>query len=193
MQLKWLNPSPTRVRYISVRSGKGHKTGLLIGTVAVSGEDDEISSRGATLNRNSEASKPGDLLRSEMEEINNWARLGAQLYFGWFAVVLTFNALGVGWLFTHNETLPRFARMVFLIFIGFDLLGIIVTYFVRKHMLDSDLRIKELIGSMTQHQVEARQLRPRSPVPRAAINTVFAFTSAGLLIFLLFWLTLFLL
>jgi hypothetical protein len=134
------------------------------------------------------------LLLKETEEINNWARLGAQLYFGWFAVVLIFNGLGAGWLFTHNDTLPRFARLIFLIFIGFDAMGAAVTYFIRKHMLDCDLRISELIWTLTQHQVvEGPQLRPRSPVPRRAINTVFVFTGATLFMFLLFWVTLFLL
>src|SRR2546430_10361876 len=92
--------------------------------------------------RNTEAAKQEALLLKEMEETNNWARLGAQLYFGWFALQFTVNGIAIGWL-TQSAIKPPFNRLVFAIFIGWNLMGTITTFFIRKHILDCDSRITE--------------------------------------------------
>jgi|SRR6266850_1721498 len=135
-----------------------------------------------------DAVKPTALLLKEMEEINNWVRLGVQLYFGWFALQFTVNGVATGWIFTYKGTMPSFARFVFLIFIGWNLMGTITTFYFHKHILDCDQRIRDIIDVLTrQHLTEAANFKPRSPIPREAINTVFFLCAATMLMSLVFW------
>jgi hypothetical protein len=132
------------------------------------------------------------LLQKEMDEINTWARLGAQLYFGWFALQFTVNGLVMNWLFTHTGAMPPFAGLIFGALIGWNLMGTIACILIRKHMLDCDLRIEAVMQRLTQHHVtEDPGFRPRSPVPRQAINTVCVFTATPLLMLTFFWTVLF--
>ena len=141
--------------------------------------------------RNAEAVKQGALLLKEMEEANNWARLGAQLYFGWFALLLTANALATGWLFARNSPMPAFTPLVFGVFVVLNLMGTIVTYRIRTNLLDSDRRIKEVIETVSQHHLaEYPWSEPQSPVPLQAIDTAFGFTATALAMLVLFWLAL---
>jgi hypothetical protein len=145
--------------------------------------------------RKSEADKQADkqdaLLVKEVDETNNWARLGAQLYFGWFTLMLTVNGLATGWLFTNRGRVPPFARLIFLIFVVLNLMGTIVTILLRKHMLESDRRIQDVLtGLLRDHQRGDHFFAPQSPMPRQAINTVFFFTGAALFMLLLFWIIL---
>ena len=127
------------------------------------------------------------LLTKEMEETNDWARLGSQLYFGWFTLLLTVNGLAIGWLFTSKITTPQFlARLVFCAFAGLDVLGTIATYRIRQHLYDSHHRITELITELTQHRV-IQGTAPQSPVPLGAIKTGLGFTGLGLIVLTFFW------
>lgn len=128
------------------------------------------------------------LLFKEMEETNNWARLGAQLYFGWFTLLLTANGLATGWLFTRDRSMPPLAFLVFLVFIALNLMGIIATSRIRRHLLEAHHRIEEVIGTLTQHCVNGDHgFKHQSPVPLNAINAAFGFTSAALVMLMLFW------
>src|ERR1700730_8089321 len=93
--------------------------------------------------RDAEVVTPVALLVKEMEEINNWARLAFQMYFGWFALQFTVNGVAMGWLFTNKGPMPTFARLVFAILLGWNLMGTITTLVIRKHILDCDSRIRE--------------------------------------------------
>lgn len=138
-----------------------------------------------------QADKQDFLLVKEVDETNNWARLGAQLYFGWFTLMVTINGVAIGWLFNNRGTVPRFARAMFFIFLILNLMGTITTILIRKHMLECDQRIQEVLGGLTKDRAsEANYFAPQSPVPRQAVNTVFGFTSAVLFMLLFFWMIL---
>ena len=139
-------------------------------------------------NARQDAVKQNALLLKEMDETNNWARLGAQLYFGWFTLMITINGVAIGWLFSAKGVVPRFARLLFLIFVVLNLMGTIVAYFIRKHMLDCDRRIQEVLAGLKRNRAtEGVYFEAQSPVPRQAINTVFTFTGTALLMLLIFW------
>jgi hypothetical protein len=131
------------------------------------------------------------LLKIEMEETNNWARLGAQLYFGWFTLILTINGLATGWVFTRTGGMPRLARLIFAVFIAVNLMGAVAAYHIRNHMLNCDRRIKEVIANLTKHQsIKDVPLTPNSAVALQAVNTVFIYTASSMMMLALFWTTL---
>ena len=131
------------------------------------------------------------LLTQEIEETNNWARLGAQLYFGWFTLILTINGLATGWVFTRTGGMPRLARLIFGIFVAVNLMGTVAAYHIRNHMLNCDRRIKEVIANLTAlRSIEDMPLKPDSPVALRAVNTVFIYTASTLVMLSLFWATL---
>jgi hypothetical protein len=142
--------------------------------------------------RNTETVKPSALLLKEMEETNHWVRLAFQLYFGWFALQFTVNAVAMGWLFAYKGSLiPAVARLIFFIFVGWNLMGTITTFLIRKHMLACDRRIQEVLEGLTRHRVpEGHYSDPQSPVPRNAIKTVFILCAITMFISLSFWMTL---
>lgn len=143
--------------------------------------------------RNNEPIKADALLFKEIEENNKWARLGAQLYFGWFALMSTVNGLAANWLFTSRRDIPPFADLMFLIFVALNLMGIIVTFYIRKHMLDCDRRIQDVLTGLTRYHVpKGDSSAPQSPVPRHIVNVVFAFTGITLFMLLIFWIALWL-
>ncbi|MBV8859346.1 MAG: hypothetical protein JOZ02_20610 [Acidobacteria bacterium] len=134
---------------------------------------------------------PNPLQLKEMDEINNWARSGGQVYFGWFTLMLTVNGLGVGWLFTHNGPLPPFAPLLFGVFIVLDLMATASTYYIRNHMLACDTRITAILEGLARRRAAADPpLDVQSPVPREAVRTVFLFTGGTMFLLLLFWTTL---
>jgi hypothetical protein len=130
-------------------------------------------------------------LCNEMEELNSWARLAFQVYFGWFALQFTVNGVAMGWIFTYKGPAARFGALVLVIFIGWNLMGAIGTLLVHKGLLDCDLRIGELVEMLTEQDRESRSSLPRSPMPRRAINTVFAFCAVTMFMSLVFWIILF--
>ena len=110
--------------------------------------------------------RPDSLLTKEMEETNNWARLGFQMYFGWFALQFTVNAVAVGWFFSKGPVpMLSYTRMVFVLFAGWNLMGTITTFVIRNHIVICDLRIREVIEILTQRRLsDGDDLKARSPV-----------------------------
>ncbi len=195
MPRQWINPSPNRVRYIRLRRLRnGEKVWLGASVNAGCGCDDEKESwERTTEDHELEAIEPGALLLKEVEETSKWARLGLQLYFGWFALQFTVNGFAVGWLFTYKGSMPWFASLVFLAFTIWNLMGTIVTVLLYKCLVESDLRIKQVIEAMVKPYVteEDSWLRPTSPMPRRAIGIMFAFCVVTMFISLAFWIILF--
>lgn len=127
----------------------------------------------------------------EIEEHSRWARTGANLYLGWFIVIFATNVLATVWLFTYRGVRPPYARLVFLLFIGLNLMGTIVTYFIRNHMLRCDLRIREVLAELKQeHPTEGRYTELLSPVPYQVVTVIFAFTGITFFMLFLFWMIL---
>ena len=143
--------------------------------------------------KNGEEQNPGviALLTQEIEQTNDWARLGAQLYFGWFALILTFNGLSTNWVFTRTGVTTRFDRLIFAVFILVNVMATVAAYYIRNHMLNCDRRIKEVIKTLTaQRSIKDRSLMPNSPVALRAVNTVFIYTASSLAMLSLFWMIL---
>jgi hypothetical protein len=135
-----------------------------------------------------EVVRPPALLVKEMEEINNWARLAFQMYFGWFALQFTVNGVAMGWLFTREGPMPVFARWIFVILGLWNLMGTITTVVVRRHILDCDSRIRKVIkGLRRNHVTEDHWPTVHSPMPREAIRTVFSFCALTTFISMTFW------
>lgn len=193
--MKWIEPSPRRIRYIKLRKLKRGER-VLVGF----SEGADVASE-----RNANCRKPGNrdpasgaledrpLLLKEMDEINNWARLVVQLYFGWFALQFTVNCVGMGWLLTRTGPMPWFASLIFLVFLGWNLMGTIGTVMVYKGLVGGDLRMKEVIETMTRlHSTyEDSGFNLRSPMPRKAIGIVFGFCTVTMFMSLAFWIVLF--
>jgi hypothetical protein len=140
--------------------------------------------------RNTEADKLDALLIKEMDETNNWARLGAQVYFAWFTLVLTVNGAVAGWLYTRTIIILSFVRLICVVMIILNLMGTIVSFRIRQHLFESAGRIKEVIATLTR-QPETEGAWPQSPVPLRAIDTAFIATAAALIMLGFFWVILF--
>lgn len=141
--------------------------------------------------QNKRSGKQTAFLIKEVEENSRWARVGANLYFGWFVVILTINIIATIWLFTYKGVRPPYARLVFLLFIGLNLAGTVVTYFIRNHMLACDCRIREVLEGLTQeHPSEGRYSDLQSPMPHQVVNVIFAFTGVTFFMLFIFWMIL---
>jgi hypothetical protein len=138
--------------------------------------------------RNNRNHKQNAFLLKEIEENSRWARVGANLYFGWFTLIFLVNLLAAIWLFTYNGVRPPYARLVFLVLIGLNLAGTIVSYFIRNHMHACDRRIRDVMAELKQeHPTEGRYTEFQSPVPHQMVNVLFAFTGMLFFMLLLFW------
>ena len=151
------------------------------------GADDSLHDGG---HGDTEIVKPSDFLLKEMEETNDWARLGAQLYFGWFTLMLTVNGIATDGLLSHRVSV-NLGRWVSGIFIGLNSLGTVVTVLIRNQLFASDKRITAVIQILAnRHPTDYSYAKTQSPVPRKAINVALVFTALGLLMFLVFWIAL---
>lgn len=208
MLVRIIKRRPRVVRHVTVRRVK-RRYKVLVGTIEgapVLSNSKYESTDDSKYDRTDQTSPPEtppetaprdpevrEMLIKEIDESNNWARLGLQLYFGWFALQFTVNGVAVGWLFTRTGgTLPWFARLVFLVFILWNLMGMIVTELLYKSLAETDRRIKQVIETMIKfYRIADPGFYPRSPMPRTWIRTVFRFCVTTMLISLLFWTVLF--
>lgn len=196
MRVKWLQGSPTGTRFLRVgRTAKRYRAVLLATFAEPRTEADESGlepSNPPSPTGYGEAPTLSTLIVKEMDETYSWARLGAQLYFGWFALMLTINGVGVGWLFQYGNSKPGIARLIFGIFIVLDLMGTIATFYIRRHMLHCDERIKELIRGMPRPGVaRLESFRVQSAIPPMVfVNTTYGFAGMSLFILIIFWLVL---
>jgi hypothetical protein len=192
MHIKRIEPSQTRIHLTSVpRLGK--RSRVLLGSYVDAGIRNGESRGLSSAWRNQEPVKPGAILLKEIEETNSWARLAFQLYFGWFALQFTVNGIAIGWLFTFNGPLPSFASLIFLVFIGWNVMGLVVTILVYKALLDFDSRVKEVIRTMAKLDPTSHEpwSKARFAVPRSTIGIVLGCCGLTVLISLAFWLVLY--
>lgn len=126
------------------------------------------------------------LLLNEADEINNWARLGCQLCFGVFTLLLTVNGIAIVWFATSNRA------FVFFLFMIINLMGTLATVFVGKYLLGCDRRLRELMWMLTNHpETEDPWSWPQSPIPRQAVKILFGLIIFALIMLLGFWTVLF--
>lgn len=194
MEIEVVPPAATRIRYMKMRRHGKHEDTLVLASLAcwLEAEDGACETKAlkpASSSGDQNEGTPRDvLLLKEMDETNSWVRTGLQLYFGAFTLLHTVNVLGVGWLFTRTGGMAPFTFLLFLVFIALNLMGTIMTYHLRREMLDSDDRVAEIIDSLTSHVETAdANSSPLSPMPRAAFNIAFFFAGATSFLLLIFW------
>jgi len=194
MQIEVVPPAPTRIRYVKMRRHGKHEDTLVLASLAcwLEAEDGACETKAlkpASSSGDQNDGTPRDvLLLKEMDETNHWARLGAQLYFGAFTVLLTVNVLAAGWLFTHTGRMPSFTFLSFFVFMGLDLMGTVMTYRILQEMLNSDDRLADITDILTQHLAnEDVSSAPMSPMPREAIRVTYFFTGATSFLLFVFW------
>ena len=198
MSIKWNEPRPRIVRYITLRK-LNKRQRALVGSVVAAGivgnSKCEKSEPAETEHRDRKAGEGSSLLLREFEEANNWARLALQLYFGWFALQFTVNGIAMGWLFTRTGPLPWFSSLIFLVFVGWNLMGAIGTVMVYKSLATGDLRMKHVIEAMAKSDQTNQQVwpRPRSAMQQKPISVVFGFCVVTMFISLFFWVAMFVL
>jgi hypothetical protein len=68
-------------------------------------------------------------------------------------------------------------------------MGLVTTFYVSSHIKARGGRISELVERLVRNRgTEVLEFPPESPVPVAAISTVFIFCAVVLVVSLLFWL-----
>jgi hypothetical protein len=135
-----------------------------------------------------EADRPSQWAMREMEEVNNWARLGAKLYFCWFTLVLVFNGLGMSWLFTRDGVIPDYANVIFVVFLMLNLASLAAVYFTRSYMLAAGTRMADMLKAVTrQNGGGGYGMDVQSPMPALAVNTAYYFSLATLTMLMFFW------
>jgi hypothetical protein len=193
MSVKRSARNPTVVRYIRVkRKHRDDDLGAAIAAAVVSSESRRDCSDGTSEapQRDVGAYQASTLLLKEFDEANIWGRLVVQLYFGFFAVQFTVNGVAISWLFTHaGEKWPPYTSLVYLLFVGWNLMGTIGTVLVLKGLAEGDRRMKRVMEEVfeTNYADQNSSDRPRSAMPYRAISIVFSFCVATLLLSLLFW------
>jgi len=197
MSLECIEPRPRVIRHITLRRLR-HKDEALVGAIvgaAVLSESkcDTSEEESETRSRDLGTVELGSLLVKELEESNNWGRLVLQLYFGWFALQFTVNGVAMGWLFSRVGPVPWYGTLIFLVFVGWNLMGTIGTVMVYKGLAAGDLRMTQLIESMAKTNQTNRHFWPRarSGMPLAPIRVVFSFCVVTMFISLGFWIVMF--
>ncbi len=112
-----------------------------------------------------------ELLTTEQKELNEWSRISLQIYFAWYSVFLTVNGAGLAWLSKVEAPDKVVAKMVFLIFAFFNLLGIGASAAVFQYVGRTNARVTEIYERLLGRS--DGKLMPRSPmasqVARAAV------------------------
>jgi hypothetical protein len=128
------------------------------------------------------------LLLQEVEETNSWVRSGVQLFIGWFALQFIVNIAAIGWLVIYRGPVPTFSRSVYGVLIGWNLLGAIGSLLIQKTIHDCDLRIREVIGTLTKNNGPGDMAgKSQSGIPLRAINVACIFCAVTFFIFFAFW------
>lgn len=183
--VKW-QTGDQRVRYVNLRRSRKRSNRVLFGTVVTSvhanGHDD-ASSRSET-RISDEGAK---LLSKEIDEINNWARIGFQVYFGWFALQFSVNALAAGWLLARNAPAQHFT-LACLLLISWNLLGALMTVLVYKALAAMDARHVELLAVLNRHyRTSDLQAESQSPLARASFPVLFGVSAVTMFVSAFFW------
>ena len=126
--------------------------------------------------------KGADLLLKEIDEINDWSRLGCHLCFGFCTLFLAVNGVAIAWFTTSNRT------FLFLVLILLNFAGALGTVLVGKYLLECDQRIRDVIWILSEHdRTDDPWSVPQSAIPRKAIKTLFGITASALITLLIFW------
>jgi hypothetical protein len=123
-----------------------------------------------------------------VEETNGWVRSGVQLFAGWFALQFIMNIAAIIWLVIYKGPAPTFSRSVFGVLIGWNLLGVIGSLLIQKTIHDCDLRIREVMGTLTKNVTpDDPPVKSQSGIPLRAIDVASISCAVTLFIFFAFW------
>ncbi len=183
---KW-QTGDQRVRYVNLRRSRKRSNRVLFGTIVrnvhVNGHDDTSTSGTRIMD---DAAK---LLLKEIEEAGNWARIGFQVYFGWFALQFTVNAVAVGWLVGQNSPRPWLFNLACLLLMAWNLLGGIMTVLVYKALASKDERTVEVLAILDRHyRTSDLHTASQSPMPRSSFALIFSFCAVTMFVSFFFWL-----
>jgi hypothetical protein len=186
MRVKW-QPGGQRVRFVNLRRSRKRSNRALFGAIVANvhgnGHDDTSSSGTRT---SDDAAK---LLLKEIEEASNWARIGFQVYFGWFALQFTVNAVAVGWLVGQNSPQTGIFNLACLLLMAWNLLGGIMTVLVYKALAAKDERTVEVLRILNRHyRTSDLNTQSQSPMPRSSFALIFAFCAVTMFVSFFFWL-----
>lgn len=184
LKVKWQNGGQ-RVRYINLSRSRKRSNRALLGTIVTNVHANGRDNTGATTTSDDAAK----LLLKEIEEASNWARIGFQVYFGWFALQFTVNAVAVGWLIGQNSPQPWLFNLACLLLMAWNLLGGIMTVLVYKALAAKDERTVEVLGILNRHyRTSDLNMQSQSPMPRSSFALIFAFCAVTMFVSLFFWL-----
>ena len=190
LKVKW-QKGGQRVRYINLRRSKKRSNRVLFGTVVtnVNANGNTHDTPSPSPNETRTSDEGAKLLLTEIAEASNWARLGFQVYFGWFALQFTVNAVAVGWLIGRDAPQPWLFNLACLLLMGWDLLGAIMTVLVYKALAGKDERTVELLAVLNRHyQTSNLQVESQSPMPRKSFALIFGFCGLTMFVSFFFWL-----
>jgi hypothetical protein len=91
------------------------------------------------------------LQMKEAEEINNWSRLVAQIFFSWYTVFLTLNGAALTWALGHDTSAQQgHSKMWYgmLLLLMWSIMGVIVTIPVIAHVVRAKRRLAEIYSSL---------------------------------------------
>jgi hypothetical protein len=132
------------------------------------------------------------LLLNEQEEINEWNRAVAQIYYAWYTVFLTLNGVALTWVFgdkppeNHRPDL-KYAIVVFALW---NLLGIIATIAVACYVRSSNTRVQKINDLLTDRIGDA-SVRVKSPMPALTSQIAYCANVVALASLLIVWIILF--
>jgi hypothetical protein len=190
--VKW-NAGDSRFRYISMRGSRKRSNRVLFGTVVTrnvhphENGDDKPAPNGSGTNTHI-SDEGAKLLSKEIEESNSWARVGFQVYFGWFALQFSVNALAAGWLLARNAPVAHFSLSCLLL-ITWNLLGALMTVLVYKALAAMDARNVELLAVLNRHyRTSDLQAESQSPIAQASFPVLFGVSAVTMFVSAFFFL-----
>jgi hypothetical protein len=110
--------------------------------------------------------KLSTLLMKEQEEVNTWLRTSLQIYYAWYTVFLTLNGAGLALVFQYQGQDKPGAKLVFLIFALWNLLGIAASVTVFLYVRQSRNRVDTIYKHLLIGVDHA--ITPRAPMPTSA-------------------------
>lgn len=130
------------------------------------------------------------LLIKEMDETNSWARAGLQAFYSWFTIALTADVLALGWLIVNlkPETPAGLVRLIFLVFIAWNLLGFFSIFRFYRNLQDFGRRSQVIVDTL-HYRLKIQDLGPasESPVPQKALRGTFLYCALALATITVFW------
>ena len=180
-----------RFRYLNLRGSRKRSNRVLFGALVTThvhpreNGDEKPSPNGDATNVHV-TDEGAKLLSKEIEESNSWARVGFQVYFGWFALQFSVNALAAGWLLAR-DAVAHFS-LACLLLICWNLLGGFVTVLAYKALAARDERTVELLAVLNRHyRTSDLHIEAGSPMPRSSFAAIFALCAVTMFVSFVFW------